>query len=443
MKRDAGFGSVDGAALVVATVVGAGIFTVPSLVAQLAESAHLVLGLWLLGGLMAMAGALSYAELASRHPRGGAEYTYIREAFGPIAGFLSGWTSFIAGFSGAIAAAAVGFGTYLSSMVPALREYTVPIALVLIAVFTCVSVAGVRTSRFATNALALVIVLGMIAVAVAGMLGAGVRAPVVAVAAGGSALSALVPIFFTYSGWNAAAYVAGEFRDPQRSIPRALIGGTLVVTLLYVGLNAGILRTLSRQGLASSSAPVASAALETFGSAGAMAVGILVLVALASSVCAMVITGPRIYMEMARDGVLPAAFGGTTARTGVPAFSAIAQSVWSGILVVSGTFAQIVTFTGFAIVVFSGLAVLSLFVLRRRLGVPGGYAVPGYPLVPGAFLCAVAVIAVSSFRYAPGPSLAGLALILAGLPILLLTTRSRRMRAKPAMSSAAAAKHTR
>jgi APA family basic amino acid/polyamine antiporter len=236
------------------------------------------------------------------------------------------------------------------------------------------------------------------------------------------ALSALVPIFFTYSGWNAAAYVAGEFRDPSRTIPRALIGGTLVVTLLYVGLNAALLRTLQPTGLAASTAPVASAAGVALGASGGTWVTLLVLAALASSVCAMVITGSRIYLEMARDRMLPGFFSRASRGDGAPVTAAIAQSVWSALLVVTGTFEQIVTFTGFALVVMSGITVAALIVLRRRLGVPHTYRVPFYPLVPLAFIACSIAIAVASFRYAPGPSLWGVAMIAAGIPVRWLSS---------------------
>ena len=426
------FGTLDGAALVVSTVVGAGIFTIPSYVAQLAGSAVTVLALWLAGGLMALAGALCYAELAARMPRGGAEYTYLREAFGPTAGFLSGWTSFIAGFSGAIAAAAVGFARHLAGVAPALAGREVGVALLLIGAFTAISIAGVGASRVATNLLTGLIIIGAAAMTVAGLTGsATVAAPIEPSGARLGILSALVPIFFTYSGWNAAAYVAGEFRDPARTVPRALIAGTSVVTLLYVGLNAALLRSMSTAGVAASTTPVSDSAAAVMGPAGAGAVSTLVLAALASSVCAMVITGPRIYMEMARDGVLPRFFGHDSGRR-VPVAAALAQSSWSAILVMSGTFEQIVTYTGFAIVVFSGLAVLSLFVLRRRLGVPRTFGVPWYPVLPALFVACVALIAVASFRYAPGPSLAGLALIGAGIPLSRMWRRADRQPSLPA-----------
>ena len=436
-QASAKFGAMDGAALVVSSVVGAGIFTVPAYVAGLAGSTVLSIALWLIGGLLALAGALCYAELATKFPRGGAEYVYLREAFGDTIGFLSGWTSFIAGFSGAIAAAAVGFAAHLTGAMPSLLpravwtlglgpvtltlSATTGVAIALIAVFTIVSIAGVSASRLATNALALVIVVGLVVLAGAGALAPSAHIAFPAPAAGGAAISALVPIFFTYSGWNAAAYVAGEFRDPARNIPRALITGTLLVTALYIAINLILLKVMAPAGVAASATPVASTARQLLGDTGGTLAMVLVLAALSSSVCALVITGPRIYMEMARDGALPSIFA-STATGKAPKTSVIAQSCWSGILVLTGTFGQIVTYTGFSILLFSGAAVSTVIVLRRRNRAPGTFVAPAYPFIPLAYLVSVALIAVASFRYAPGPSLVGLGLIAAGLPVRWLTT---------------------
>jgi APA family basic amino acid/polyamine antiporter len=289
------------------------------------------------------------------------------------------------------------------------------IALGVIAIFTVVGVAGIQASRAATNALAIMIVVGIATLAGVTFVGSGGVIPARTTEVGQvSALSALVPIFFTYSGWNAAAYVAGEFDNPRRNVPRALIAGTLAVTVLYVALNAGLLAALTPARLATSQAPVAQAANAAWPGAGSLWVTGLALVALASSVCAMIVTGPRIYLEMARDRALPSFFAKVRRRDGLPIAAIAAQSVWSALLVVTGTFEQIVTYTGFSIVLFSGAAVCALFVLRRRLGAPTGYSVPAYPLVPIAFVVASVAIAVASFRYAPGPALVGLGLIALG-----------------------------
>ena len=440
-----GFGAVDGAALVISSVVGAGIFAVPAYVASTAGSPVLMLGLWVAGGLLALAGALCYAELATRFQRGGAEYVYLREAFGETAGFLSGWTSFIAGFSGAIAAAAVAFAAHVISVVPSLASIsgwtatagpvtftlsaTTIVAVTIIVAFTLVSVGGIGASRLATNALALLIVIGLVLLAAAGNF-TGDRSTSATPSPSISALSALVPIFFTYSGWNAAAYVAGEFRNPARNIPRALFAGTLTVTVLYVALNAALIRILAPAGLVTSSTPVASAAEIIFGPAGGTLTTVLVLAALASSVCALVITGPRIYREMALDGGLPPMFAASSRRDGAPTIAAIAQSAWSALLVLTGTFAQIVTYTGFSILVFSGIAVSAVMVLRRRHGKPTTFSVPGYPILPILFIAVVVLVSVASFRYAPGPSLVGVLLIVAGIPVRLLT---RQHSSRPAL----------
>jgi APA family basic amino acid/polyamine antiporter len=224
-----------------------------------------------------------------------------------------------------------------------------------------------------------------------------------------------VPIFFTYSGWNAAAYVAGEFRNPSRDVPRALIAGTATVTLLYVGVNLATLAVLPGLPSSAANAPVAAASGVLLGSAGSVIVTMLALAALGSSVCAMIITGPRIYEAMAKDGVLPARFAARDG--GSPRTAIIAQSAWTSVLVVTGTFGQLVTYTGFAIVVFSALTVVALVVLRRREGAPRTFAVPLYPVLPILYVIATVLIAISSFRYAPGPSLIGLTLIALGIPL--------------------------
>lgn len=414
------FRAIDGAALIVANVVGAGIFIVPAYVARLAGSADMALALWVAGGLIALLGALCYAELASRFARGGAEYVYITRAFGPTAGFLSGWTSFIAGFSGAVAAAAVGFAEYLAPITDVSGREDL-VAVTTIALCTLIALGGVRASAWATNGLAGLVVIGALVVAIAG---AGAPSPVQPTAAAAApvlySLSALVPIFFTYSGWNAAAYVAGEFSNPTRDVPRALLWGTLAVTALYVGLNSAILHVMPIQELTGSGAPVLDAAQRLLGSAGGIVVGALVLVALSSSVCAMMIAGPRIYREMARDGALPELFGRLNSR-GAPATSVVAQGAWASVLVLTGTFESIVSYTGFAVMLFSALAVASLIVLRRRDGLPAGFRVPAYPVIPVLFLAIAAVMTVSAFTYATKASLVGSVLILSGIGVFRAT----------------------
>lgn len=441
-------GPLDGAALVVANVVGIGIFTTPGIVAGMLADAGAFMGLWALGGVLALCGALVYAELGATYPEAGGEYVYIRNAFGPLAGFLSGWTSFVAGFSGAIAAAAVGFAAYLDRLIPGAGDETallelspgllsfeasprVVVALALIAVLTAAHMRGLRVARFTQNALAALSALVIVGLIVVGLLSPYAGSPGAAAAApsrgGGELLVALVLVMFTYSGWNAPAYLAGEMRSPRRSLRTAVLLGTAGVTLLYLGLNLAYLRVVPFHELAGNVAVADTAAAALLGDAAAEVVAVLVLLALASAVGAMIMTGPRVYFAMARDGCFPSALGRVGGRTRTPVLALALQAIWSGVLALTGTFEALVAYTGFAIVAFSTVAVASLFVLRRR---PGRFRRPGtvwgYPFTPIAFLVAGVAMLVQALRYQPGASLAGLGVIAGGLPVYLWNARRSR-----------------
>jgi len=234
-------GPLDAAAVVISNVIGGGIFFVPVIVAQLVPNPTAMLGVWLLGGALAFAGAMAYAELAAVRPHAGGEYVYLRDAFGPLAAFLSGWTSFIAGFSGAIAASAVALAEYVARFVPAADRYRSLVAIAAIVALTLIHVRGLGPGRVVQNLLAGLKVTAIVLIIALGFtLGHGDAANLTA---GGSVatvpwLLALVPVMFSYSGWNAAAYVAEEVRNPGRNVPLALGLGTLAVVVLYLALNA-------------------------------------------------------------------------------------------------------------------------------------------------------------------------------------------------------------
>jgi len=429
--------ALDGAALVLATVFGAGIFTVPAIVAQLAGGEAAFIAVWIAGGALALAGALTYAELASRLPEAGGEYVYLREAFGPLTGFLSGWTSFVAGFSGAIAASATGFALYAQRLLPALGgeawlvidtgpvaltfSPATALALALICLISLMAISGIETGRIVTNVLAGILVLAVALVSIAGSMSPRAVVEVSGFPASPAGFAAaLVPVMFTFSGWNAAAYVTNEFEDPSRNVPRALVGGTIAVTLLYLGLNALYLRTMGLAGIVRTLAPADAMADVAFGAAGAPFVTVIVLVALASSVCAMVVTGPRIYRQMARDGALPRFMARERRADANPVTAIAAQSIWSALLVVTGTFETLVTYTGVAIVLFGGAAVCAVFVLRHRGIGMHGFRVPGYPVVPAVFVAASVWMLVAIAQHQPRASLMGVVVILAGLPFFWL-----------------------
>jgi APA family basic amino acid/polyamine antiporter len=444
---DRRLGPLDAAAIVVSNVIGGGIFFVPILVAGIVADPRAILGLWAVGGALAFAGAMAYAELAALRPRAGGEYVYLRDAYGPMAAFLSGWTSFVAGFSGAIAASALALADYVGRFVPAAADRTplvvasLPIfplvvsrqtlvALTVIAALTVVHVRGLRLGRVVQNTLAGAKVTALVAfVALGAAMGHGAVPHAAAPGAIGviPMLLALVPIMFTYSGWNAAAYVAEEVRSPERNVPIALGLGTLVVIVIYVGLNALYLYALPVAELASvpGGRLIDTVAERLFGVVAGRLLAVFSIVSIAASVSAMMIAGPRVYFAMARDGVFAAPAAAIHPRFRVPTGAVIAQAVWSGVLVLSGTLSELVSYTGFAIVLFSAVAVVAVFILRRREpDAPRPFRAWGYPWAPAIFVGASLLMLGNEIWRSPKTSAAGLAVIAAGVPIYAWMRRS-------------------
>ena len=451
---DRRLGTIDAAAVVVSNVIGSGILILPAIVARLAPDPWALMSVWFAGGVLALAGAMAYAELAAMRPRAGGEYVYLRAAYGPLPAFLTGWTSFIAGFSGAIAAAAVGLAGYLARFVPFAGDQTawlsIPLgplaitispqslsAVAVIAIFSVVHALGLGPGRFVQNTLAAVKVLGLVAFAIAGLTwgapAAAAAAPEPAAAAGGLTIGgwllALLPVMFTYSGWNAAVYVAEEIRDPGQRLPRALALGTIVVVLVYLAMNAVYLYALPMAVLQQTEMRVVDVTAERlFGEAAATLLAILSLLITAGSISAMVFAGPRVYYAMARDGLFVPVAARVHPRWRTPAAAIVAQGLWSSLLVLSGTFSQLVSYTGFAIVLFSGIAVTALFVLRRRQpDAPRPFRAWGYPVAPALYAGMSAAMVVNAIWREPGPSAAGIVLIACGIP-LYLALRARAAR---------------
>jgi basic amino acid/polyamine antiporter, APA family len=445
---DRRLGPIDAAAIVVSNVIGGGIFFSPIIVAALVPSARGMLLVWLLGGALAFAGAMAYAELAALRPRAGGEYVYLREAFGPLTGFLSGWTSFVAGFSGAIAASAVALAEYIGRFAPIAADgtalLTIPlplipivvspksiVALAAIALITAVHLRGLGPGRLVQNALAGAKVAAILTFLALGF-GAG-DGNWSQVTSGGTAttagvLLALVPVMFTYSGWNAAAYLAEEVRSPGRNVPLALGLGTLAVVVIYLGLNAIYLYALPAAELAAVKGTlIDSVAERLFGFTVGNIIAVFTIVSIAASISAMVLAGPRVYFAMARDGLFAAPAARVHPRFRAPVSAIATQAVWSGVLVLSGSLSQLVSYTGFAVVLFSGIAVAAVFVLRfREPSAERPFRAWGYPAAPAVFVCASAVMVGNEIWRNPRPALAGVAIIALGIPLYAWMRRKSR-----------------
>ena len=443
-------GPIDAAAIIVSNVIGGGILFTPPLVAASVPNPWLFLATWVAGGALAFAGAMAYAELAALRPRAGGEYVYLRAAYGRLAAFLTGWTSFVAGFSGAIAAAAVVLASYVGRFVPAADDATplfviplpyVPltfsrksaVALLAIALMTWIHVRGVGPGRLLTNVLAgLKVSALLIFIALGFSIGAGSTSHFVqgvGPVAGTAWLLALIPVMFTYSGWNAAAYVAEEVRNPGRNVPLALGVGTLAVVAIYVFLNLLFLYVLPVDRLAQVNGSVLDVVADRLlGTRAGDVMGIVSIISIAASISAMVFAGPRVYYAMARDGVFFRTAARVHPRYHTPAVSIVAQSVWSGLLVLSGGANTLTTYTGFAVVLFAGVAVMALFVLRQREpDAARPFKALGYPIAPAIFAVA-SVLIVANALYSDlvvplqrgtswGPAAAGIIIIALGVPL--------------------------
>jgi basic amino acid/polyamine antiporter, APA family len=437
----------DGVALIVSNVVGVGIFTTPAIIATLVPNPKAMLTLWIVGGALALAGAMSYAQLGQMWPSAGGEYVYLSKAYGPTAGFLSGWTSLIAGFSGAVAASAVALAIYLGQYFTILGSDHVLLripffvgsitisprsltAAFFIIVFAVLHACNLGAGRLTQNALALLILVIIVAFCIFGF-AAGTGSWSHFRSAGVPLrpmnwLLALIPIMFTYSGWNAASYVSEEMYDTRRTIGPALLMGTAIIIGLYAILNTLYLYAIpvATMQRAINVGDVAAHAL--FG-VGRNFVTPMLIIALLGAISAMTIAGPRVYFAMARDGAFVSGFGRTSARFGTPALAIALQALWSVVLVSVGGFEQILMYTGFAIVLSSGAAVAGLFIVRRRGLSPGSFA--GVKLVaPAVFVMVSGGMVISTVLQAPKTAMEGVLLIAAGLPIYALCRRSNSTR---------------
>lgn len=443
----------DAAAIVVSNVIGGGILFTPPLVAASVPRPWMFLATWLAGGVLALAGAMAYAELAVLRPHAGGEYVYLTAAYGRLAGFLAGWTSFVAGFSGAIAVSAVVLASYVGRFVPVAGDatpwFTVPlpwvplsvspqalVALAAIGLMAWIHLRGVGPGRIVGNVLAAVKVSALVLFIALGFgLGAGSMSHLHAPAGPGSGIGsgvglapwllALIPVMFTYSGWNAAAYVAEEIRDPDRNLPLALGVGALAVGAIYFFLNLLYLYVLPVGELAAVRGSVLDVIAEKLlGARAGDIMGLVSIVSLAASISAMTFAGPRVYYAMARDGLFFPFAGRVSPRYRTPARAIVAQSVWAGFLVLSGGASALTRYTGFAVVLFGGVAVAAVFVLRlREPHVPRSFKALGYPIAPAIFVLVSVLIVANAVYRDPGPSGAGLLVIAAGLPLYLVLVR--------------------
>jgi len=413
---------LDASVVVAGAIVGVGIFANPSNVARIVGEPILIIAAWIAGGVLALLGGFAYAELASRLPVVGGQYIYLARAWHPVVGYLYGVALLFIINGGAIAAVAILFASYLdASFVPLGPAGIRVAAAAALLILTAINAVGIRTGKRVNNAFMAIKILGIVGLVAIAFLRTGSSASRydVSVLASPSAswtgllLTALVPIMFAYGGWQNCGSVAGEIRDPARNLPRANVLGVIVVIILYVGLNLAYLRVLTSAQVAASPALAADAARAVAGEPGARFVAALIVVSALGFLSVIILTAPRLYYAMARDGLFLRRAGTLHPRWRTPVFMLWFQAAVSIVLLATNTYDELLSFVVFADWLFFGLTVASIFVLRRRqVGVQGLVAMPGHPVTTLIFVAVAAGIVVNSFRAYPRQSLIGSAILL-------------------------------
>jgi APA family basic amino acid/polyamine antiporter len=445
LVRAIGLGSA--VMLVVGSVVGSGIFLTTGGMAALIPSPSLLLAAWALGGVLAIAGGLTYAEMGAMFPRSGGVYVFLREAYGGLPAFLYGWASLVVVISGAMAAVAVGFAEYLSYFVPALSTSNVLLSIPVpwgtftlsagqlvagssLAVLGAVNYVGVRTGNMVNVVLTAAKVAGLSAIPILALMAGNVApsyTPVVPpdvvrpVAAFGVAM---IAVLWTYESWYYVTYAAGEIRDPQRNVPRALVIGVLLLMGIYLVVNVAYLHALTIDEMKGVTRIAETAARTLAGEAGAAFIAATVVISTFGCNAAGLLSGSRVLFAMALDGVFLPAASRVHPRYRTPHVAVTALTVWSVVLALSGTYEQLFTYVMFSSILFSVAAGLALFRLRRTHPAhPRPYRAWGYPFVPALFVLGSAAFVVNTLLERPVESIAGLGLLVIGVPVYALSRR--------------------
>jgi basic amino acid/polyamine antiporter, APA family len=435
-RDDGGFrrelGLFDTTVVVVGAVIGVGIFVNPANVARIVPDERLMLLAWILGGALAMLGGFAYAELGSRLPFVGGQYVYLARAWHPFVGYLYGIALLFVINGGAIAAVSIVFARMASTFVPLSASGVTALSASTIAALTLVNLAGVVPGKWTNNVLMIAKLVGIAALfGLAAFYGPSEQVgPPEAPLAGGVShpallLAALVPIMFSYGGWQNCGSIAGEIRNPARNLALGNLFGVLLVVLVYVGLNVAYLSVYTPAAVASSKTLAADVARTLVGEAGARFVAALLVVSCLGWLSVVILTGPRLVYAMAKDGVFFERAGRLHPRFRTPVFTLVLQAAISIVLLLSNSYDELLSYVVFADWLFFGLAVAGLFVLRRRDPKPAGvFLMPGYPWSALVFVAVAAAIVLNSFVVAPRQSWTGCALL--GVGALLYWVAKRR-----------------
>lgn len=425
-------GTIDLTLIAMGTVIGSGIFLVPG--AVLRQSGGWVgpaLLVWVAGGILSLLGAITYAELGAMKSDTGGIYVYLRDAFGPLPAFLYGWTSFLVISTGGMATLAVAFSTYLGQLVPLGDTGARVVAVLMIAGLAAVNVRGTRQSATLQNSttgikIVALIVLSLVLLSFGGATPQPDRVWPAALTPGlaSGVGTAMIGVLWAYEGWQYVTFSTGEARDLQRTFPRAIVLATVGIVLIYVLANVAYLAVLGPESAARTDHAASDAVTMLFGPAAGRLVVCVILVSIFSAANSLLLTTPRMYFAMARDGVFFQRLAGVHPRFGTPMFAICAMAAWASLLAASGTFEQLLTYVVFSGWIFYGLAAASVFVYRKRQpNLHRPFKVPGYPVTPALFIAAATALVLNTIATQPLRAAVGLAAVLCGVPAYLTWRR--------------------
>ncbi len=429
-------GLFDATMLVMGGIIGTGIFMNPSVVARQVSEPFLILGVWALGGLIALMAAFIWAELAALRPEVGGQYTYLREAYHPSVAFLYGWALLLVIQTGGMAAVTVTFARYFLELTGTRVSYRV-VVVILLAGLTLINCLGVRSGGTVQSVVMVIKIVAIVALIVSGLwlvyqpvAPAGPQTPRVDGVGSFQLLTsigaAMVPVLFAYGGWQTATFVAGEIREPRKNLPLGLIIGVSGVVIFYLAVNFVCLRALGPAGLAATDTPASDVMRLAFGPNGARAIAAGIAISTFGFLSQSMLTAPRVYFAMAEDGLFFKAVGRVHSRTRVPIVAIALQGILACVIAVSGSYDRILSYVVSVDFIFFGLTAACIFIFRKRMGQPKDsgstrtFKVPGHPLTTGLFVIICWVVVINTVYKYPENTLIGLAILLAGIPAYFL-----------------------
>ena len=423
-------GLIDALAIVIGMVIGGGIFLVPNLIARELKSATAILAVWVFAGVISFFGALACAELGTALPSTGGQYVFLREAYGPLVGFLCGWSMFLVARTAQVAWLAVTMAMYISYFFPLSALVAKLLGICAIALFTGINYRGVTAGAIVQRTFTLAKVIGLLVIICSALLWGSKAATTPEGVAGGISVSrfgvALIASLLAYDGWVQLTFVAGEIRNPRRNVFLALTVGSVACIAIYLLANMAYLRVLPISEIAASDHVGATVASRVLGSGGGSLVSLIILLSIVGTLNGCFLTSPRIYFAQARDGLFFRKFAEVHPRYETPGFSILAQGLWAAVLVVSGSYETLLDYAMFAMWFWYGLMVAGVIVLRyKQPDLARPYRMWGYPVTPALFVAIACWFLVNMLNTRPLPSVSGLLLIATGIPVYFLWARQR------------------